>query len=147
MKWTVRLEGVYPGTEDDFTLTFTNIRDIAEPLSVKRYMIQAIADIAQEKDHYSALPNIKEIISDQKETLPHDRASLVLATYKKRKEKIGFLLYLRDEFTYEIKGVWPAALVDKIRQNDKKIIEILTQLTDEPDLFEDVSLVLPESRF
>ncbi len=147
MKWTVRLEGVYPGTEDDFTLTFTNIRDIAEPLSVKRYMIQAIADIAQEKDHYSALPNIKEIISDQKETLPRDRTSLVLATYKEKKEKIGFLLYLRDELTYEIKGVWPDALVDKIQQNDKKIIEILTQLTDEPDLFEDVSLVLPESRF
>lgn len=147
MKWTVRLEGVYPGTEDDFTLTFTNIRDIAEPLSVKRYMIQAIADIAQEKDHYSALPNIKEIISDQKETLPRDRTSLVLATYKEKKEKIGFLLYLRDELTYEIKGVWPDALVDKIQQNDKKIIEILTQLTDEPDLFEDVNLVLPESRF
>jgi hypothetical protein len=146
-RWTVKLEGVYPGTEDDFIISFTDISDVVGPLSLKRYIVQDISDKAKEKSHYNELPNVKEVSSDKSDTIPQDRTALILATLKKEKTQIGILLYLSDELTYEVRGVRPDNFIDQCCTDDKKIAELLTQLTSNPDKFEDVNLVLPETRY
>ena len=145
--WTVKLEGVYPGTEDDFIISFTDICDEVGPLSLKRYIIQDISDKAKEKSHYIELPNVKEVSSDKSDTMPHDRTALILATLKKEKKQVGILLYLSDELTYEVRGVRPANFINECRTDDKMITALLTQLTSNPEMFEDVNLVLPETRY
>ncbi|MFX1296748.1 MAG: hypothetical protein ACFFD2_18065 [Promethearchaeota archaeon] len=146
-RWTVKLEGALPGTEDDFNLSFIDIRDVIGPISLKRYIIQDILDTAKDNVHYTELPNIKEVSSDENDIIPYDRITLILATLKDKKIQIGILLYLSDELTYEVRGIRSNDFIDQIRKDDKKITEILTKLAKNPNLFEDVNLILPESRF
>ncbi len=146
-KWTVKLEGVYPGTEDDFILSFTDVRDILPQLSLKRYVIQDISDLCGKKANYCELPNVKEVASDTGEKLASDRTAVLLATLKGKKKMIGILLYLLDEMTYEVRGIRGDDFVREVGNNGKKITDILSKITQDPDEFDDVNLVVPESRF
>lgn len=143
-RWIVRLEGAYPGTEDDLIINFIKLE---KPIIVKRYIIQSICDIVPKKSHYTELPNVKEVSSETNETIPRERTAVILATLKKNKEKIGILLYLANEMTYEVRGLRPDNFVKEFRQDDKKLNEFITKITNEPNLFDDVNLVLPEDRF
>ncbi|MHA1129198.1 MAG: hypothetical protein ACTSRC_05055 [Candidatus Helarchaeota archaeon] len=144
--WTVKLEGVYPGTEDDIVLKFTDIRESSNPMVLERYIIQNISDMCNVQPNYHALPNVKEVVSESNEKLIRERAAIILATFKDKK-KIGILLYLHDEMTYEVLGIRNEEFVKEVLQNDKKVMEILIKLTREQDQFEDVNLIIPESRF
>ncbi len=144
-KWTVKLEGVYPGTEDDFILSFN---ELSKPLlTVERYIVQDILDATKKKSHYSELPNVKEVASDKSDSLSHERIAVILATMKAKKEQVGILLYLNDELKYEVRGLRPDTFTEEIRSNHDKLKEILQKLGEEPNAFDDVNLILPEDRF
>ena len=138
---------MYPGTEDDFILSFKDIKDIAPQLNLKRYIIQDISDLCGKKANYCELPNVKEVNSDTSEKLANDRTALVLATLKDKKKMVGILLYLTDEMTYEVRGVRGDEFVREVSNNKGKIAEILTKIAKNPEEFDDVNLVVPESRF
>ncbi|HUX99583.1 MAG TPA: hypothetical protein VMV49_08525 [Candidatus Deferrimicrobium sp.] len=146
-KWTVKLEGVASGEEDDFILTFHDTQDIMTPPVIKRYVIQEISDISETQDNYAELPNVKDVTSDKNEKISQDRTALILATFKKTKEKIGFLLEFNKDLNFEVRGLRPQKFIEEVQHDNKKLTQILDKLRKDPKEFEDVNLVLPENRF
>ena len=145
--WTVILEGVKAGEEDDITFSFVDIRNLMEPLSVERYFIQDISKITKKYPHYHELANVKEASSDEEQTIPKEITAMILATTKDTKERFGILLSLADEFKYEVVGLRPDSFVEKIKQKNGELVKTLEKLVKKPTSFEDVNIVLPENRF
>ncbi len=146
-QWKVSLEGVEPGAHDDIVLNFKDTKDIMEIPTVERYLLEEISKAGKGKDHYSEFSNVKEVISDEKESVSIGKTAVVLMTLKKTKDRIGILLFLKDEFNLEVRGLRPDNFVKEVTQDNSKLNGILTKLTKEPDAFEDVSIVYPEDRF
>jgi hypothetical protein len=54
---------------------------------------------------------------------------------------------MNEDLKYEVQGLRPDAFVKEVRKDKQKLIQIITKLGNEPGVFEDVNLVLPENRF
>lgn len=146
-KWKVVLEGVEEGKEDDLVLNFQDTQDVMERIVVERYTLQDISKHIKKKDHYYALPNVKEVVSDTAEQIPHGKTAVILMTLKKSNEKLGFLLTLADEFNFEVRGLRPDGFVEQVSQNNASVTELLKKLSADPDAFEDVNIIFPEDRY
>lgn len=148
-QWTVKLEGVKAGQEDDITFNFEDIRKMMKPLTVERYILQDLSKIRKKNSHYHELPNVKEVNSDSddKQSIPKAKTAIILATLKDTRENIGIFLSLANEFKYEVIGLRPSSFIDQIKKKNEKLGELLGKLTKSPAAFEDVSIVLPEARF
>jgi hypothetical protein len=146
-KWIVKLEGVESGEADDFTLTFHDTREIMTPQIIKRYIIQEISDISETRNNYVELPNVKDVTSEKNEKIPRDQTALILATFKKTKEKIGILLEFNKDLNFEVRGLRPQKFIEEVHHDTKKLTQIFEKLIKDPNEFEDVNLVFPENRF
>jgi hypothetical protein len=145
--WTITLEGIKPGEEDDITFNFVDIRNLMEPQLVERYFIQDLSKNMKKNPHYHELANVKEANSDDEQSIPKETTALILATVKDTKEKFGILLSLANEFKYEIIGLRPDSFVEKIKKKNAELVKTLEKLVKKPSSFEDVNVVLPENRF
>jgi len=146
-QWKVLLEGAESGTHDDIALSFQDTKELMEPLVVERYILEEISKAGKGKNHYSELPNVKEVTSDKGGSIPIGKTAVILSTLKETKNKIGILLFLKDEFNLEVRGLRPNNFAKEAAQDNTKITALLTKLTKEPDAFEDVNIVYPEDRF
>ena len=146
-RWTVKLEGVQEGAQDDVNLNFSDTGDVMEIPIIERYVIQDISDAARKNDHYHELPNVKTVDSDKGDSIPKERATLILVTPKGKGGTAELLLYLNEDLKYEVRGLDPVNFFEDCCKEKNKILELLTQLSSDPKAFEDVNLVLPEDRF
>ena len=146
-QWKVLLEGAESGTHDDIALSFQDTKELMEPPVFERYILEEITKAGKGKDHYSELPNIKEVTSDKGESIATKKTAVVLVTLKETKNKIGILLSLKGKFNFEVRGLRPNNFAKEVAQDNTKVTALLTKLTKEPDAFEDVNIVYPEDRF
>lgn len=145
--WKVTLEGVESGTADDIVFNFKGTKEVMDPPIVQRYVLEEVSDAAKGKAHYCVLPNVKEVISDKKEAIPSAKTAVVLMTMKDSKEKVGFLLSLKDEFKWEVIGIRPDTFAQQVSQDKSKVADLLAKVINDPPKFEDVNLILPEDRY
>lgn len=144
--WFVTLEGVREEQEDDVVLQFQDTKGI-NLSPIERYLLDEISEVGRQKGHYHELPNIKTLRSDQDELIPREKAAVILITMKETQEKYGFLLNLKDEFNYEIRGIRPESCHQELSQDPSKVGKIFEGLVKNPHAFEDVNVVLPEDRY
>jgi len=142
--WTVTLEAVKPGPEDDITFNFVDIRNLMKPQLVERYTIQDLSKNTKKYSQYHEFANIKEAISDDEQSIPKEQTVLILATTKDTKERLGIFLSLADEFKYEVIGLWPDSFVTKVKKKNTELVKTLEKLLKNPTSFEDVNIVHPD---
>ncbi|MHA1266350.1 MAG: hypothetical protein ACTSRS_14045 [Candidatus Helarchaeota archaeon] len=145
-RWTVRLEGVELGDEDDLIFNFQDVKEITEPPNIERYILEDLLNMVESEEHYYKLPNVKSVESEEKDRIPHKKAAVILMTLKDTQERIGILMVLKDEFHFQIHGLRPDEFAEQVRQNPRKLMELLESLTKAPHTFDDVNIVLPEER-
>ena len=140
--WKVTFEGESPGSADDFTLEFTDIRDvIGEFIGLKTEAIKKIKEKIEKYENYHEIGNVKEIVGPEGEGIVEE-ACIVLLGIDKNEMRFGFLLALAED-KISLIALWPKAYADAVRDNDRLLSGVIYYMVERPDNWRRVDLVLP----
>ncbi|MCD6514171.1 MAG: hypothetical protein J7L07_04535 [Candidatus Odinarchaeota archaeon] len=141
-KWDIVFEGEEPGTADDFTLTFIDLRDImGDFLELKEKAMRILVDLIKSHDNYHAVGNIKEVIPPELEEIELQSIWALLGI-DKDDLRFGFLFRSSEEGSLLI-GVWPKAYADAIKDNNRLLGGVIIAMLEKPNNWKCVDAVLP----
>ncbi|MHA1267040.1 MAG: hypothetical protein ACTSRS_17510 [Candidatus Helarchaeota archaeon] len=142
--WSVELEGEQPGPEGDWVLEFIDLKyGLERPRQIMPGMILRLLKVGENQDHYLLLKQIKKITSNMNESLPIDKALIILAESKENDLMFHFLLFQNKKGEIELIGLWPPQFVTLYRKNEKAAVILLGKLIEQPDLFKNVAVFTP----
>ncbi len=138
--WKVLFEGKEPGPADDFTVTFTDIRDILGGIPVfKMELLTRIAGNIKKYDNYSLIGNVKEVTPPEElEFLPEQY--FVLVAEDKKGLKFGFLMILLEDGV-AIAGLWPTDFAAVTKEDNRIMDGVLYHVLESPGNWKTVALI------
>ncbi|MCD6515721.1 MAG: hypothetical protein J7L07_12415 [Candidatus Odinarchaeota archaeon] len=140
--WKVVFEGEEPGVADDFELSFVDVRDvIGRFLGVKREAMNKITENIKNEEKYSAIGNIKEVVSPEGEELSLG-GFIALLGIDKNDLKFGFLFAFIENEAMLI-AIWPEPFADAIKENENILGGVIYYMVEKPDNWKRVDLILP----
>jgi len=136
-------EGSSPAVSDKSNIEFFDINSlIGRYFSVSNRILALLkANIVHEKN-YSAITKLKKIMDPEGKIVEDSKTFFAVICIDKFNRRIGFLFRKVDEQVFLI-GLWPKNFVDVIKNQKDFFMSFLTAITNEPDFWRIVDIVLP----
>ncbi len=143
--WSIIFEGPTKGVADDFTLAFSDVREIfGNYVGFQSEVYKELLSNFNKFEHYHAVGNIKKVMSPEQEDFS-DRPIVALLGIDKNELKFGILLYLGETDTI-ILGLWPKQFFNAVKEDENILVGTLVAFLRAPDNWKRVDLITSQTQ-
>jgi len=142
LSWKLVLEGAHEGEDDDLELEFIDASNIFGEPTIEKSFVDAIIQLAKERENYSVFRNLKKIISDKGEDMTGMAIWALLGIVSENSQRVGLLLGSLEEGGVHIIAAWPNSFADQLRGDVSLLDVVLDNFTSNPDFWKQVDLIV-----
>jgi hypothetical protein len=148
-KWVVKLHESSLGkdsNERDFKIEFYDFIEIVNQIfEINDEIIEEILLLTEKYDYFNIMHNIRSVKSYEghlEELDYSNREILVLLGTNILDQRFGFLFLKDMKNSYRILGIWPQKFLEQISENNKLILDYLSDIIHNSNSFIDISIIL-----
>ncbi|MGQ4913707.1 MAG: hypothetical protein ACP6IU_03040 [Candidatus Asgardarchaeia archaeon] len=141
--WKVTFENPSERSLRNLTVEFVDVIDLfGHGLGIDKSFIDKLMELIEKRENYNLISNIKKVV-DPEDTDLSEHAIFALLCEDSNHTNFSFLLGQSTEDDWLLLGIWPDTFAKIFKQNQQHIDVTLSNIISEPDMWEEIDLIMP----
>ncbi|MHA1310787.1 MAG: hypothetical protein ACTSQO_07625 [Candidatus Helarchaeota archaeon] len=142
-KWNIEFSESKEGNSNSFNIEFYDVSEFTtQEFEISDEIIEEILILAQQKENYNLLHNIRFLRNFNGEDYTNKNVIVILGTTI-LEQKFGMLYLKILDKSFKLVALWPKEFILQFSDDNKLLINFLSDIVNEPDSFYDISVILP----
>ncbi len=142
-KWNIEFSESKEGNSNSFNIEFYDVSEFTtQEFEISDEIIEEILILAQQKENYNLLHNIRFLRNFNGKDYTNKNVIVILGTTI-LEQKFGMLYLKILDKSFKLVALWPKEFILQFSDDNKLLINFLSDIVNEPDSFYDISVILP----